>query len=313
MTELCALAGVSRSGYYRWVAAIPAKLEREKQDREDFQRILDVYNYRGYRKGVRSIYARLFRLGKPMNKKKIRRLMRKYGLLCPIRKANPYRRLAKALKTDATAENALNREFFEHGPRKFLLTDITYLRLNGSFCYLSVITDCYTSEVLAYQLSESLEIQFVLDTVNQLIRDHGMTLDSKTYIHSDQGCHYTSVSFRNLLKEKTLMQSMSRKGNCWDNAPQESFFGHMKDELKPQMKHWETIENVQASIDDWMDYYNNERYRSDLHMMAPKEYYHFLTTGELPEGVKAPKTKERKKPAKKDKTDIKDQNSDVTA
>lgn len=289
--ELCSLAGVSRQGYYRWINAEETRKEREKQDLSDFQKILDVYNYRGYDKGVRGIYMRLFRLGKPMNKKKIRRLMRKYNLYCPVRKANPYRRLAKALKTDVVAANVLHREFFSHGPRKFFLTDITYIRFQDSFFYLSVIIDPFTMQVLSYVLSKSLEVDFVLETVKKMLSDHKITLDTTVYIHSDQGCHYTSTSFRDLLEEESISQSMSRRGNCWDNAPQESFFGHMKDEIKKYMKSRESFEEVKALIDDWIDYYNNDRYQTNLHMMSPNEYYKYYTTGILPDGVPEPKQK----------------------
>lgn len=99
-----------------------------------------------------------------MNTKKIQRLMHKYGLVCPIRKANPYRRMAKAIKTDAIADNLLQRQFKEHGPRKVLLTDITYIPCCGVFFYLSVIKDAYTMQILAYVLSESLELDFILET-----------------------------------------------------------------------------------------------------------------------------------------------------
>ena len=222
-------------------------------------------------------------MGIRMNHKKIRRLMRKYDLRCPIRKANPYRKMAKALRTNVVADNHVKREFKEHGPRKILLTDITYIPVHDWFCYLSVIIDAYTMQVLAYVLSDSLEVDFVLDTVEMLIRDHGISLDSDTYIHSDQGCHYTSVKFRELIQNVNLRQSMSRKGNCWDNAPQESFFGHMKDDLKKQMKAWESFEDVKRSIDDWMDYYNNDRYQMGLCKLSPNEFYEYITTGEYPD------------------------------
>ena len=75
---------------------------------------------------------------------------------------------------------------------------------------------------------------------------------------------------------------MSRRGNCWDNAPQESFFGHMKDELKPQIQSWKTFEDVKRSIDDWMDYYNNDRYQIGLQKMSPNEYYDYITKGIYP-------------------------------
>mgnify|MGYP006344295007 FL=1 len=215
-----------------------------------------------------------------MNLKKIRRLMKKYNLICPIRKANPYRRMAKALKTSNVAENLVNREFTKYGPRKILLTDITYIPYNGKFCYLSTILDACTKQILAYVLSDSLEVDFVLETVNILIEKHGVDITTETIIHSDQGCHYTSCSFIQLLKDKKLRQSMSRKGNCWDNAPQESFFGHMKDEI--DLSNCKTFEEVKKIIDDWMDYYNNERYQWNLAKLSPNEYYEYIKTGIYP-------------------------------
>ena len=187
LTTLCEIAGVSRSGYYRWCAAEPYRIQREEQDRKDFELILGAYQHRGYSKGARGIYMQLIHK-KPaviMNLKKIRRLMAKYGLFCPIRKANPYRRMAKALKTNNVAENLVKREFEAHGPRMILLTDISYISYSGTFCYLSVITDAFTKQALAYVVSESLEVDFVLETVNILIRDHGISLQAETIVHSD--------------------------------------------------------------------------------------------------------------------------------
>ena len=113
---------MSRSGYYSWCNSLDKRLEREARDYADFQLILEAYSFRGYDKGVRGIYMRLRHVGIRMNHKKIRRLMRKYDLVCPIRAANPYRRMAKALKTNVVADNHVRREFKEHGPRKVLLT-----------------------------------------------------------------------------------------------------------------------------------------------------------------------------------------------
>ncbi len=186
---------MSRSGYYRWLNSIDHRVDREKQDLEDFQKIREAYDFRGYAKGYRGICMRLLRMGIRMNHKKVLRLMRKYGLKCPIRKANPYRRMAKALKTDRVAKNYVNREFRCHGPRRILLTDITYIRLNQEFCYLSVIKDAFTMQVLAYKLSESLEVDFVLDTVHQLMRDHLYSLDAQTILHSDYTEEKTMLKF----------------------------------------------------------------------------------------------------------------------
>ena len=258
------------------------RIKKENKDKKNFEIILQAYQYRGYDKGARGIYMRLIHMDPPiiMNVKKIRRLMKKYNLFCPIRKANPYRRMAKALKTNNIADNILNREFKKYGPRMVLLTDITYICYSNTKCYLSVILDAFTKEVLSYVLSISLEVDFVLDTVNILIEKHGISLSTETLVHSDQGYHYTSYSFIQILKDKQLRQSMSRKGNCWDNAPQESFFGHMKDEI--DLSKCKTFDDVKIIIDDWIDYYNNERYQWDLAKLSPVEYYKYITTNEYP-------------------------------
>ncbi len=287
---LCEAAGVSRSGYYHYLKTEDLREQREEQDRRDFTLILEAYRFRGYDKGARGIYMRLLHMKPPinMNIKKIRRLMKKYNLFCPVRKANPYRRMAKALKTNNIAPNVLNREFEQHGPRTVLLTDISYI-INGKAprCYMSTIIDGCTKELLAWELSRSLEIDFVLSTINSLIENHGISMSAKTLIHSDQGSHYTSVQFIKLLEDSELRRSMSRRANCWDNAPQESFYGHMKDEL--DISRCETFEQIHRKISDWADYYNNDRYQWDLAKLAPKEYYRYLTTGTYPLAI--PKAK----------------------
>ena len=281
ITWLCKYACVSRSGYYRWLKAVQTRAAQDEQDKKDFEVILAAYTFRGYDKGVRSIYMRLLHQGIRMNRKKITRLMKKFGLKCPIRKANPYRRIAKALKTSNVADNLVNRKFEERGPRSILLTDITYmLYRNSQKAYLSTILDAYTKQVLAYAVSESLEVDFVLETVNRLIQEHGISLNQETIIHSDQGCHYTSISFQALLKDKELRQSMSRRGNCWDNAPQESFFGHMKDEI--HLDGCNSFEELNGIIDDYMDYYNKDRYQWDLAKLSPNQYDEYLRTGIYP-------------------------------
>src|SRR5699024_12665297 len=124
-------------------------------------------------------------------------------------------------------------------------------------CYLSTVLDAFTKEILAYVLSGSLEVDFVLETVNILIEKHGISLSAETLMHSDQGCHYTSYSFIQILKDKNLRQSMSRKGNYWDNAPQENFFGHMKDEI--DVSGCKKFEEVKKINEDMIDYYTSNK------------------------------------------------------
>ncbi|MBQ5545048.1 MAG: IS3 family transposase, partial [Clostridia bacterium] len=140
---------------------------------------------------------------------------------------------------------------------------------DGGVCYLSTILDAFTREILAYELSTNLMVEFVLKTVDKLISEHGSTLDDTTIVHSDQGCHYTSKAFIQKLKDNDFIQSMSRRGNCWDNAPQESFFGHMKDEIKYEIAMMKSFDDVRAKLDDWIDYYNNDRYQWELAKLSP--------------------------------------------
>ena len=227
---------------------------------------------------------RLLHLEQPvvMNIKKIRRLMKKYGLFCPIHQANPYRRMARAMQTSHVARNEIQRQFKAYAPRKALLTDITYLFYRGGACYLSPILDVCTHEVLAYKLSDNLRVDFVLDMVDDMCARYGAELDNTAIVHSDQGCHYTSKAFIQKLRDANFVQSMSRKGNCWDNAPQESFFGHMKDEIAELAAECDSYEQVCAIVDDWMDYYNNDRYQWDLEKLSPREYYRYRQTGVYP-------------------------------
>ena len=282
ITALCRIAGVSRSGYYNWVGNEGTRQLREDADQKDFDLILEAYRFRGFAKGARSIHMRLLHIGIRMNVKKIRRLMKKFHLVCPIRRPNPYRRMVREMQTNHVATNVVNREFRLHGARKILLTDITYLFYRGGRCYLSVIMDAYTKEVLAWCVSESLAVDFVLLTVERLQQDHGMSLDSKVIVHSDQGCHYTSNAFIAKLRDAEFVQSMSAKGCCWDNAPQESFFGHMKDEIKAEVAKNQSFSEVRALLEEWMDYYNHDRYQWDLLKLSPAEFYEYLQTGVYP-------------------------------
>lgn len=216
ITEMCSLAGVSRGGYYYWCNQEEARRQREQADLEDFSLVLEAYKFRGYAKGARSIYMRLLHLTPPvvMNIKKIRRLMDKYNLKCPIRKPNPYRRMLKAIRTNNFADNILKRRFKDFGPRKVLLTDITYIPFSGEWLYLSVIIDAYTKQVLSYVLSDTMKLDFILETVKQLLEKYGVDLSQETMIHSDQGVHYTSYKFIEIVENAELRRSMSRRGNC---------------------------------------------------------------------------------------------------
>jgi transposase InsO family protein len=275
---LCRVAGVSRSGYYNYFSKHSQKVRKqyEKRDRKLKEMILKAYKFKNRKKGAKQIKMTLAKQFKVIyNLKRIRRIMKKYDIFCPIRKANPYRRMLKATAEHQVVANRLNREFKQGLPGKVLLTDITYLTYGShKRAYLSTIQDASTNEILAYNVSISLALPLVTQTIESLMSSKKRLLTKDSFIHSDQGAHYTSPKFQKLIKQYKLGQSMSRRGNCWDNAPQESFFGHFKDETN--FKQCQSFSMLVAEIDDYIEYYNNYRYQWTLKKMTPVEYRNHL-------------------------------------
>ena len=273
---LCKLSEVSRSGYYNYLTSQEMRIKREQRDLKDKTLILKAFNRRGYKKGSRSIKMLLEnKFNIVYSLKRIRRIMKKYNIVCPYRKTNPYKRIAKATKEHRVVKNILNRKFKQATPGKVLLTDITYLQYgNSKTAYLSTIKDASTNEILAHKTSDRITLDIALDTVTNLVKTKRVTLTKDAFIHSDQGSHYTSPTFQKLLIKNKLGQSMSRRGNCWDNAPQESFFGHMKDEI--DLKACTKFKDVKKIIDKYIKYYNNYRYQWNLKKMTPVEYRNHL-------------------------------------
>lgn len=272
----CELLDVSRSGFYSYLNAYSVREAREKLDLEARGFILKAFNRRGYKKGSRSIKMILENdFDIIFSRKKIQRIMRKYGIVCPHRKPNPYKRIAKATKEHQVVPNKLNREFKQGIPGKVLLTDITYLPYNGNcMAYLSTVKDASTNEILTYHVSDRITLDIATQTIHKLMNNKKIKLHEEAFIHSDQGSHYTSPRYQKLLKECGLGQSMSRRGNCWDNAPQESFFGHLKDEVDYRLAR--TLKELKSKINHYMVYYNNYRYQWNLKKMTPIQFRNHL-------------------------------------
>ena len=253
---------MSRCGYYKWLQ----HADSPDKDYHDYLKIKNIFDQGKGKYGWRNIKMRL----SGMNHKKIQRIMKKYGLVAKVRKRNPYKQMAKKNLAHRTFPNQLQRQFKQTVPFKFLCTDITYIPFRDKFTYLSVVKDIASGEVVAWNLSLYLDMALVTDTVKK------MSLKSydNTMIHSDQGFHYTSLSYINILKEYNIIQSMSAKGKCIDNAPIESFFGHLKDEL--DYRSCQTYDELYCKIDKYMAYYNNERKQWSRNRMAPAEYRKYL-------------------------------------
>lgn len=275
---MCKLANVSRSGYYNYFSEISVskRSHKEENDLEVYKNVLAAFNFKNRKKGAKQIKMTLQKFFDiNYNLKRIRRIMKKFDIKCPHRKANPYRRMMKATKEHTVLPNLLNREFKQDIPGKVLLTDISYLFFkNGQKAYLSTILDASTNEILAHNVSKSLKIDIVTDTIDKLVYNNKHLLRDDSFIHSDQGVHYTSPIFQKRVKKNKLGQSMSRRGNCWDNAPQESFFGHLKDETN--LRECETFKELIEEIDNYVNYHNNYRPQWNLKKMTPIEYRNHL-------------------------------------
>ena len=211
-----------------------------------------------------------------MNHKKIQRIMKKYRLFARIRRMNPYRMIMKKSLEHRTFENLLDRQFTQDTPLKVFCTDITYLPYNHRMAYLSVVKDIATGEVMAWNISQHIDIDIVLQTVERMKTNPVFNTTSFTdiLIHSDQGVHYTHPDYIRAIQELGMVQSMSRKGNCIDNAPIESFFGHFKDDM--DYKDCKTFSELYSRTEQHMEYYNHNRPQWDLKKMTPVMYRNHL-------------------------------------
>jgi len=265
---------VTRQGYYKWLS----QGGRKAKDYDDYVLVKEVFEKGKKKLGWRPIQMRLNNdYGLKMNHKKIRRIMKKYGLVCQVRRKNPYKQIMKKTQEHRTFENILDRNFNQAAPRKVLCTDITYVYYGslGRKAFLSAVKDIASGETVAWQTSQNLELEFVLRTIDQL---EELNLSSDCLIHSDQGFHYTNPLYQQKVKQLNIIQSMSRKGSCIDNAPMESFFGHLKDEV--DFKSCNTFSEVVIKINEYMQYYNHQRYQWGLKKMTPVQYRdHLLAAG----------------------------------
>lgn len=271
LNTLCLIADVSRSGYYKWNIVSKEK----NKDHDDYLLIKEVFDRGKSKYGWRTIQMKLLsEKGIYMNHKKIQRIKNDYGLITRIRRVNPYKAIMKKSQEHRTFDNLLDREFKQVTPLTTFSTDITYIPFKNRFAYLSVIKDIASREVVSWYISPHLQMDIVLKTLDRLKSNVGLDSLQNVLIHSDQGNHYTSPQFISCVSNLGMIQSMSRKGNCIDNAPIESFFGHFKDDI--DYDDCKTFEELNLRIEEYMKYYNNERQQWNLKKMTPVEYRNHL-------------------------------------
>jgi transposase InsO family protein len=179
--------------------------------------------------------------------------------LLQIRSIARRRKLSKKmadLELSHHYDNVLNREFAAMGPNQKWTTDITYLRTQQGWAYLSAIKDLFDGFIVAYELGTQNSLALVLNTLKQAKRKE--QVQAGILLHSDQGFQYTSQAYHTLIQEYAMTPSMSRRANCWDNAPMENFFGHLKEEALQQVQP-PTFQALQQILDDYVHFYNYER------------------------------------------------------
>lgn len=219
-------------------------------------------------KTIKMILRRDFNL--VMNLKKIRRIMKMKNLVTVIRRKNKFNSFVKMDQEHKSAPNLLNREFDVKKPDLVYVLDISYLEYgNGLRAYLFAVKDLSSKDIVHYTLTRTLHLDLLLQRLEAFFKTIPRKIIKSLMIHSDQGGHFTSDKFRNLLKSYGIKQSMSRRGNCHDNAPIESFFGHLKDEVN--LRKCKRFEELEIEIKKYIDYYNNERPQWGLKGKTPAE------------------------------------------
>ena len=265
------IAWVSEPGYYKYKKNIKLFLTKKDKEGKDLKLITDIVLKYNRKYWYRRITMKLKQDWIIINHKKVLRLMNKYDLLSLIRKTNPYNKMRKATQEHNTAKNILNREFTWLKAFAKIWTDITYIRFKWKWIYLSIMKDMITWEILSNQISDSLSLEFVHDTLDDL---KNISFVEWALIHSDQWFHYTHPSFSARVKALWCIQSMSRRWNCIDNSPTESFFWHMKDEI--DISKLETLDEVKTYMNNYIFEYNNERPQWNRKKMTPVQYRNHL-------------------------------------
>lgn len=210
-----------------------------------------------------------------INHKKVARIKREYGLITRIRRKNRHKLFRGMGHEHKVQKNILKRNFKPTTPDTIYSTDITLLYFSsGRKAYLSAVKDLCTHEIVAHTVSSQAHLNLSLTVAHEAINKVPPNKRRKLIIHSDQGSHYTSRIYQNILKSSEVTQSMSRRGNCLDNAPIESFFGHFKDEI--DLEGCQSIEEVKNRVAKYMDYYNNQRPQWSLKEKSPAEHRGFL-------------------------------------
>ena len=250
ISTMCQFFSVSRSGYYSFVN----RMDKDDKDEPLKQMIITCQEHTRKTYGYRRVQIWLERKKcLIVNHKRVLRIMNKYGLLSEIRRRKKYKRMGEHLHKYA---NLLNRDFHAEKINQKWVTDISYIHTGQGVIYLSMIRDLFDGSIVAHKMSTTQTVHLVLNTLKEAKQKERVTTELQ--LHSDQGLQYTSTGYFNLTKEYGITPSMSRRGNCYDNAMAENFFGILKSECIHRHRP-KTFDEARQLIDDYIQFYNFER------------------------------------------------------
>lgn len=260
---LCRVLEVSPSGYYAWLARGPSERSRETTRLKVAIRALFAQSKRRY--GSPRIWDDLREQGWTVGRSRVERLMREMGL-----QARPKRRFVTTTHSEHSLmrlDNVLARNFWPGRLNQVWAGDITYLRTTRGWLYLAVLLDLHSRRVVGTSVSDRIDTELVRAALQRALT----TRAAPAIHHSDQGCQYASDDYRSLLAHHGIQASMSRRGNCWDNAPVESFFSTLKSELAMPDRGW-SPERTRAELSDYLSWYNHRRKHSALGYLRPAQF-----------------------------------------
>ena len=263
---MCSVLEVSRQGFYAWWRRTPS--QHTLDDLSLAARIKAIHAGSRGRYGSPRVHAQLHKEGVRVGKKRVERLMREQGL--EARRKRKFRRTTDSNHSLPVAPNVLERDFETDGPNQVWVTDITYVGTREGWLYLAAILDLFSRRVVGWAMSTSLDRGLALDALHMALDDRHPP--AGLVHHSDRGCQYASHDYRSLLDANGIVCSMSRKGDCWDNAVAESFFGGLKSELVNDAD-FATRAEARTALFEYIEvFHNRQRLHSSLGYLTPVEF-----------------------------------------
>ena len=263
---MCRLLDVSRSGFYTW---LQGKDTREQRDRQILEVIREVFDDNRATYGSPRVYRELRERGIRCSKPRVERLMREHDITPPRKKK--YRVTTNSNHKNPIAPNVLERDFTSSAPNRRWVSDITYVWTSAGWLYLAVVLDLFSRRIVGWAMDSRMDTESLpLRALHMAL--YGRAPGQGLIHHSDRGCQYTSQTYRDTLRARAIVCSMSRRGDCWDNAVAESFFATLKLELIHRQI-FRTREDARLAIFEYIEvFYNLKRRHSYLGYMSPAEF-----------------------------------------